>query len=138
MVIRLLFIALLILPQFASAQKLVDEIKKKHFGTYQGVIPAYKLDNGAELIDVKAIPIFIVLTSNNITIEIGNTKTSGTYTVLFGGEDYYVLNAVMQDQLQSERILVHLNGNSITREGIQPQPTVVLEKMSRKDLKNRE
>lgn len=137
MVFRLLFIALLIFPQFVNSQKLVDEIKKKHFGTYQGMIPAYQLDNGTELIDVKATPIFIVLTSTHITLEIGNTKISGTYTVLFGGEDYYVLNAVMQDQLQNERILVHQNGNSITREGIQPQPSVVLEKMSRKELKNR-
>lgn len=138
MVLRFLILSLILIPQFSSGQKLVDEIKKKYFGAYQGTIAAYKLDTGAELVAVEETTIFIVLTEDNIILEIGNNKTSGTYSVLFEGDDYYVLNAIIEGQIQSERIVVHQKGKTVTREGIHPQPNAVLDKLSRKELKNRE
>lgn len=137
MVLRLLILALILIPQFSSGQKLVNEIKKKYFGSYEGTISAYKMDTGSELVVVEETVIFIVLTEDNIILEIGNTKTSGTYSILFEGEDYYVLNAIIEGQSQSERIIVQQKGKTLTREGIHPQPNVVLEKMSRKELKSR-
>lgn len=137
MVLRILIIALVLIPQFSNGQKLVDEIKRKFLGAYQGTISTYKVDTGSELIDVEETIIFINLTNDHIIIEIGNNKISGFYTVLFEGEDYYVLNARLEGQLQSERIIVHQKGKTLTREGIHPQPNAVLEKLSRKEVKNR-
>lgn len=136
--IRLIFLSLFILPFFVSGQKLVDDIKKKYFGGYAGTISAYKLDTGLELLDVQETPIFVLISEDAIILEIGNNKTSGTYTVLFEGDDYYVLNAKIEGQMQSERIVVHQKGKTLTREGIHPQPNAVLEKLSRRELKNRE
>lgn len=116
-----------ILPVVLDAQKPID-LKNKYLGYYEGTIPSFKMDSGEDLITVKETPIKVVISEEKVTIEIGQNKISGSYTVLFKGDGYWVLDCRMEDQLAGERIVVFKRGKTITREGLYPQPNAMLEK----------
>lgn len=117
------------------SQKLVDDIKRKYFGVYQGTIPAYQLDSGKDLITVEPTPITIEITAKNIILDIGKQHVTGVYTVLFQGNSYYVLDGTIEGQEANERIVVYERGKKISRDGLFPQPNVMLEKLSNKEEK---
>jgi len=128
-------VVLVILPLFSNAQKLVEEVKKKYYGTYVGEIPKYSLDTGKDLVEVEATNLKIQLDANYVILDIGIQHFTGTYSVLFQGSDYYVLHVTIDGQLQPERILVHMKSKTMTREGMYPQPNANLRKLSAKELK---
>ncbi len=133
---RLTFFILLVLPLFSNGQKLVDEVKKKYFGTYLGEIPTYSLDTGTDLVQVNATDLKIQLDADYVIVDLGKEHFTGTYSVLFQGVDYYVLTVQLEEQLSPERLVVHMKTKSITREGSYPQPNAELKKLSKKELKN--
>ncbi len=133
---RLTFFILLVLPLFSNGQKLVDEVKKKYFGTYLGEIPTYSLDTGTDLVQVNATDLKIQLDADYVIVDLGKEHFTGTYSVLFQGVDYYVLTVQLEEQLSPERLVVHMKTKSMTREGIYPQPNAELKKLSKKELKN--
>lgn len=133
---RLAFFILLFLPLFSTGQKLVEEVKKKYFGTYSGEIPSYSLDTGNDLVKVQSTDLKIQLDANYVILDLGKEHFTGTYSVLFMGVDYYVLDVKLEGQLQSERLVVHTKSKTMTREGIYPQPNAELKKLSKKELKN--
>lgn len=124
---RGLFLLLLIniVSSALDAQKPID-LKKKYLGYYEGTIPSFKMDSGEDLITVMETAIRVVIAEDKVTIEIGKNKTSGSYSVLFKGDGYWVLDCRMEDQLAGERIVVFKRGKTITREGLYPQPNAVL------------
>ena len=133
---KILFLILFSFPLFVQGQKLVDEIKKKHFGVYRGEIPAFSMDTGKDLVDVTAVEIIVEVEAEKVVLHIGNQHLVGAYTVLFKGDDYYVLDVTLNRQLQHERLVIHQRGKMMTREGIYPQPNAKLKKLSKKEIKS--
>jgi hypothetical protein len=110
----------------ASTQTLRKSIKRKYFGTYEGQINGYKFDAGDKLVEVNPIPIQIEINSGYLTIQIGKLTTRGDFEVLFEADDYYVLDATMENQNVGERIVVYKKGKKISRDGLYPQPSTLL------------
>lgn len=132
---KILFLILFSLPLIAQGQKLVDEIKKKHFGIYRGEIPAFSMDTGKDLVDVTSVEIIVEVEAEKVILHIGNQHLVGDYTVLFKGDDYYVLDVTLKRQLQHERLVIKQKGKMMTREGIYPQPNSTLKKLTSKEIK---
>ena len=104
------------------------KLKRKYHGTYNGKINSYKLDTGAEVLDVGAVPIQVELGAGFLNVHIGKTTSKGNYTILFEAEEYFVLDAVMDNNSIGERIIVYKKGDKISRDGLFPQPSAVLYK----------
>lgn len=132
---KILFLILFSLPLFVQGQKLVDEIKKKHFGVYRGVIPAFSMDTGRDLVDVTSVEIIVEVEAEKVVLHIGDQHLVGDYKVLFKGDDYYVLDVTLKRQLQHERLVIKQKGKMMTREGIYPQPNSTLKKLTNKEIK---
>lgn len=138
MLLRITFIVLLMMPFFASSQKLVDKIKRKHYGVYVGTIPGYQIETDQDLVNVESTTIEIEISEKHVSIQIGDQKVTGTYTVLFKGDNYYVLDVTVEGQEANDRIVVYQRGKKISRDGMFPQPNTMLDKLSKKELKDRE
>lgn len=110
-----------------SAQKEVV-LKNKYLGTYKGVIPSYEFDTGSDLATVSASQIEIKISKETIAVNIGNQSLSGTYKVMFEAKKYYLLDAKMEGQLATERIMVYKFGRTLIRDGMYPQPVTELKK----------
>jgi hypothetical protein len=112
----------------ALAQKPIT-LKKKFYGSYEGEIPAYKLDVGTDNVDVAAVAIKIKLEGDSVHITVGQNALHGVYHVLFEGKNYFVLDCRMDGQLAGERIVVYNRGKRISRDGLYPQPSSFLDRV---------
>jgi hypothetical protein len=112
----------------ALAQKPIT-LKKKFYGSYEGEIPAYKMDVGTDNVDVAAVGIKIKLDGDSVHITVGQNALHGVYHVLFEGKNYFVLDCRMDGQLAGERIVVYNRGKRISRDGLYPQPSSFLERV---------
>lgn len=135
MLLRTLLLLFLLCSTSVQAQTLVDELKKKYFGIYFGEIPGYEYNTGSNLVDVTPTSILVELDADRVVIEIGKSKKSGIYTVLFKGDDYYVLDAVFEGEPSGERLVIHEN-KTLTREGTFPQPNAQLGKLSKREARS--
>jgi hypothetical protein len=108
--------------QFSAQTRL----KRKYYGTYEGQINEYPIQVGKKMIQVNSVPIRIEINAGFLNIQVGKLATQGEYKVLFEADDYYVLDAVMQNQYIGERIVVFKKGNKISRDGLFPQPSARL------------
>lgn len=124
MINRFLFIFLLVLV--ATPTEAQVKLKRKFYGTYEGQITAYKFDAGDKLVEVNEVPIQIEINSGYLTIKIGRLITNGTFEILFEADEYYVLDATMENQYVGERIVVYKRGRKISRDGLYPQPSTLL------------
>ncbi len=124
---KFLFLLVLLIPLFSGAQKEI-KLKKKYLGKYKGTIPAYKMDIGDEIVEVGASAIYIDLTDKKIKLTIGNNTLNGTYEVMFKAKLYYLVDATIEGQLATERIIVYKRGRKISRDGMYPQPVTELKK----------
>lgn len=129
---RIFLILFTVIAFQATSQTLVKELKKKSFGTYQGVIESYHYIADTVTIQVEASPIEITLDKKNISITVGKITKRGNYVVLFKGSDYYLLDAFFEGDILTERIVVSDKKKTLIREGIHPQPNVTLNKTKRK------
>ena len=123
MVLSLLFL----MPLALLAQKEIT-LKKRYLGNYVGTIPAYKMDAGAEVLEVTSSKIYIKLKKDSIELTIGNRLLLGTYEVMFEAKKYYLLDATMENQFANERIMVYKRGKKISRDGLFPQPFAELKR----------
>ena len=124
---KLVLSLLIVMPMVLLAQKEIS-LKKRYLGKYVGTIPAYKLDAGAEVLQVSSSAIYIMLEKERIEVTIGNRLITGTYYVMFEAKKYYLLDAKMNGQLANERIMVYKRGRKIARDGLFPQPFSALKK----------
>jgi hypothetical protein len=104
------------------------QVKKNLLGTYAGQISSYTLNTGLQSFKVEAVLIEVKISSDSLSVQIGNTTVKGTYEILLDKPNYYVLVGKMENQLADERIILYKKGKKISREGIQPQPDALLEK----------
>lgn len=128
---KMLVLILLVTPLIGFSQKKVN-LKKKYFGQYKGTIPAYNIDAGEEILRVSESLIFINLAKDEISVTVGNNKLYGTYKVMFAAKTYYLLDAKIDGQLATERIMVYKRGKKIARDGMYPQPVCELKKYKAK------
>jgi hypothetical protein len=87
------------------------------------------LDGGKDLIPVDSISIRVEISLQNVLITVGKQMNTGTYSVLFEGDKYFVLDCRMEGQLATERIVVFKHGKKISRDGLYPQPNSFLFKV---------
>lgn len=124
---------LLLLPLFLSfialsyGQKELT-LKRKYFGNYSGQIPAYKVSFGYEAIHVDSTSIQVKIDADSLFVTVGGRTLAGTYKVMFEADKYYLLDATMESQLASERIMIYKRGKSIARDGLFPQPVTELKR----------
>jgi hypothetical protein len=126
----LFFIAFILVAKVHGQKDL--ELKRKYFGKYKGTVPSYTIDNGATLVTVSESAIYIDLFKDYITIKVGNHIMNGTYFVLFEAKDYFLVDAKIEGQLATERILVYKSGKRIGRDGMYPQPVSTLTRYAKK------
>jgi hypothetical protein len=124
----LIFILLVFLVPIVSFGQKEINLKKKYFGSYSGQIPGYKMDIGDEVIDVAPTDILIQIEKNEITLAIGGRYLKGTYYIMFKAQKYFLLDADIEGQLASERIMVYKRGKRLRRDGMYPQPVSELRK----------
>lgn len=125
---RLFVITILFLvPALAFSQKEV-KLKKRYFGKYKGTVSSYKIDTGTEVLAVGESAIYINLAKEQISVTVGKHKMYGTYTVMFEADKYYLLDATIDGQIATERIMVYKRGRKIARDGMYPQPVTELKK----------
>lgn len=125
---RFLFFLVVFVPMILSAQKPI-ELKKKFYGVYEGQISNFELDGGKDVISVDSVSIRIAISEKNVKITVGKQMNKGSHSVLFEGDDYFVLDCRMEGQLAGERIVVYKRGKKISREGLYPQPNAFLFKV---------
>lgn len=125
---RHLLIMLFLLGSIVGFGQQDIELKKRYLGSYKGTIPAYEISTGFEVVEVSATPIYVHLLKDEITVTIGSITRTGTYVVMFKADSYYLIDATMEGQLATERILVYKRGKHISRDGMYPQPVTELEK----------
>ena len=123
--VKLILTLLLILPISLSAQKEYT-LKSRFLGQYKGEISSYNIDTGKKIMKVSSSAIYIELEKEKITITIGNNQLTGTYAVMFKAKKYYLIDARIEDQLATERIIVYTRGRKLSRDGMYPQPVTEL------------
>lgn len=119
-------LVVLLLCFVATSVDAQNKLKRKYYGTYEGQINAYKFDAGDILVEVDEVPIRIEINSGYLTLQIGKLTTNGTFEILFEADEYYVLDAKMENQFVGERIVVYKKGKKISRDGLYPQPSTLL------------
>ena len=123
--VKLILTLLLIIPFSLSAQKEYT-LKSRFLGQYKGEISSYNIDTGKKIMKVSSSAIYIELEKEKITITIGNNQLTGTYTVMFKAKKYFLIDARIEDQLATERIIVYKRGRKLSRDGMYPQPVTEL------------
>lgn len=125
MQIRILTIIFLLCSLSTFGQKEVT-LKKKYFGTYTGEIPGFQMDSGNEVVDISPSKIRIEVWKDSIRFFIGAYTKQGTWTVLFEGDNYFVLDCPINGHLDGERIVIYKRGKKMSRDGLNPQPNAFL------------
>jgi len=120
-----IFVSLFFLGSHLYGQKPVV-LKSKFFGTYKGDIASYQMDSGKELVDVDSCAIQVTIADSTVDIAVGKNLLKGKYTVMFEAKTYYLLDCKIEAQFAGERIVVYKKGKKISRDGLYPQPSVML------------
>ena len=123
---RSILTGIFLLPFMLFAQKQVDGLKKKYYGTYVGEITSFQLDSGKDLVAVDSTDISVKIDDSTVLITIGKNKLKGRYDVMFEAKTYFLLDCRMEGQLAGERIVVYKKGKKISRDGLYPQPNAFL------------
>lgn len=147
---RIIISLLLALISFGSFSQKEINLKRKYIGNYKGIIPSYSMDTGNEVVQVSSTNIFIEITKDSVFVKIGISTGSmtsdsthfdklsgvssmtnslkGDYYIMFEAKTYYLLEATIEGQLATERILVYKRKKHISRDGMYPQPVAELKK----------
>ncbi len=113
------------------AQTVGKELKKKHYGTYKGEIPAYSIISDTSTFSVDATPLTVQLTAKEAVFTLGRVERKGNYRVFFKGKDYFAIDLYLDGGHTSERIVLNEKKKTIFREGTYPQPSVTLKKIAK-------
>ncbi len=119
-------IILLFLSIFLSSTA-ISQMNRSCFGTYKGVIEGYSIGKSNELIQIDPSAIEIQIMKGPIFIFIDDQKYEGTWKVLLETKVYYLVEA-KTNNLALERLMIYKREKKILREGISPQPNVILKK----------
>ena len=105
-----------------------QHLKKKFYGTYKGVIPAYKMDIGSDVVDVASASITIVLSPEGVVQQLGNSTKNGTWKLITTEKTVYILSLRLEGQLTEEQLVLDKKTKAMIRQGFFPQPDTPLMK----------
>jgi hypothetical protein len=124
------FLVLFVCCVNAHAQK---PIKKKILGTYQGKIEAYKINTGAQFIDVAETPISVDLRKTDLIFQIGRNTMKTDYTWKKQDKNIYLIRFIRDVDQTPEVLILNKKTKEILREGVSPQPNSKLLKVKKKN-----
>ena len=103
-------------------------VKRKWLGTYNGIVPAYRLNTGNELLDVESDNLSIILSKASFNISFGAFSYTGQYTAIVKEKNKLRIEG-------NEYFLIDRKKKQLTRSGIIPQPDSTLDKLRKKQGK---
>ena len=110
------------------------QVKKRDQGVYKGLIPAYAINTGQDLIQVDSCVIQIKLEKTRLMIRIDNKEYEGTYKVDKKTKRIYVIYAETEYSDIKEEIILFGKDKIMTRKGLSPQPDTSLKKLTKKEV----
>lgn len=122
---KLLLVLTCLSVSFVSVSQ-TARLKKKYLKTYSGQIPAYSINTGNELLEVKAETIELALTKDSMYVTVGKIVYSGTYTATKEIKNEYELIGAMEQSGIKEVFQFSAKTGELTRKGIFPQPNAIL------------
>jgi hypothetical protein len=103
------------------------KLKKKDLKTYMGQIPAYDVNLNNQIIHIEAASIEVKLTKDSLYVNVGSLQWEGTYNVSKIEKKKFELIGKMNETGIPETLLLDSKKKTLTRRGLFPQPTTVLE-----------
>ena len=104
-------------------------LKKKAFGTYSAIYPAYFMEIGSEAIAVKETEIVISISNlGDFKQIIGDQEKEGTWTLVSKTRKMYVLEVRFSNQHLKEELIIYKRKKIVFRAGVAPQPSISLKK----------
>ena len=127
---KILFLSFfLCITSFYTAQ-----VKKRDQGVYKGIIPAYAINTGQNLIEVDSCVVQIKLEKTRLIIRIDDKEYEGSYQVDKKTKRIYVLHVETEYSDIKEEIILFGKDNIMTRKGLFPQPDTSLKKLKKKEV----
>ena len=107
-------------------------IKRKFCKTYQGEIPAYRVQLGEEIVEIPSCKLELTLTKDSIIMQLGKLSMRNTYQLEKTDNPKEILILVARDNSDiPERMILQTKEKVIIRKGIFPQPEVKLIKVKK-------
>ena len=110
-------------------------VKRKWLGTYNGIVPAYRLNTGNELLDVESDNLSIILSKASFSISFGAFSYTGQYTTVVKNKNKLRIEGKIEGRTVNEYFLIDRKKKQLTRSGIIPQPDSTLDKLRKKQGK---
>ncbi len=127
----ILFSCFLLCFQLMIAQSM-PKIKRKWQGTYDGNIPAYQLNTGNELLEVESNSIKVIIEKEKFIISLGVFEYVGEYVSTKQQRKTLYIVGKIEGRTINEYFVIDRKTKSLKRTGIVPQPTVILNRSSKK------
>lgn len=124
--IRISLIIFIFLFSGLNAQK---PFKKKFLGKYEGEIGAYTINTGAQFIEVSSVYISVTMRKKDLEFTIGRNKIAAPYSWEKKDKKLLVIKFTRSVENTAETLILNKKTKEILREGIYPQPKVILKKV---------
>ncbi len=112
-----------------SFQGFSQKLKKKYYGSYSGVIPAFVMDVGGDVAEVEQARITIKLLENNqVEQVIGPQVLTGRWELISINKTEAEIRLILVGQHYTETLVLQLKTQELSRKGFYPQPDAILRK----------
>ena len=112
-----------------SFQGFSQKLKKKYYGSYSGVIPAFVMDVGGDVAQVEQARITIKLLENNqVEQAIGPQVLTGRWELISINKTEAEIRLILVGQHYTETLVLQLKTQELSRKGFYPQPDAILRK----------
>lgn len=126
---RIQRIGLLMIVFLLSFQGFSQKLKKKYYGSYSGVIPAFVMDVGGDVAQVEQARITIKLLENNqVEQVIGPQALTGRWELISINKTEAEIRLILVGQHYTETLVLQLKTQELSRKGFYPQPDAILRK----------
>lgn len=126
---RIHSIGLLMIVFLLSFQGFSQKLKKKYYGSYSGVIPAFVMDVGGDVAEVEQARITIKLLENNqVEQVIGPQALTGRWELISINKTEAEIRLILVGQHYTETLVLQLKTQELSRKGFYPQPDAILRK----------
>ncbi len=119
---------------FCSSILCNAQVKKRDQGTFKGLIPAYKINTGQELIGVDECTIEIKIKKNTCSIKLDDLKYEGIVNIIKKDKRTYVIRVKTEHSDIEDQFILFGKQKKLKRKGIFPQPNSDLIKLKKKEV----
>lgn len=125
------FKGLLLLLFFISfTQTNAQTLKRKFCGIYKGTIPSYEVQMGPNTYPVAQCGIEVCMSRDSLWIEMGTYQYGASFAVEISKKKLKI-TAVRSNSGIPEELLLDTKTRTLTRSGVFPQPSAVLQRTGR-------